>query len=500
MRSDLIIKLDDYPLTNHFDLTEEPDRGLFPEVMHELVEMFNRPGARIRSERSSHRIINLQLFALSGNFRRTKDDLADVLFSEGMHKLWFSDEPDRYWNVRLTGESSLRRLIDYKDEAFGELNFLVPDGLAHSIVTKKFYFDGENNSTVNNAGTFRTPIDIHATLLSDADSIGFVSEDNIVQLGTPYSEEEENFIPSNKVMNDPMGSATRNLWRENVGKVRWRNSEGEGTSQIKGSLQYASEDTRVSSFGTFDSEKPNYWRGPSTSYTLTQPLSDFKSYHRLWFKPTGTKAQQAKCQGLFEINYTDSDGNFIMVFVLRHNGKNAIASFFVGDVRIAEVTLPKVAYSIDDGFFGSIELSKVGNQFTFRLAKLISKTGGGFTETWSTTKSWYNETVAMLSAAQINGYMAVWGNIRPMDMRLTHSRVTQINTENKSLVPLTFYRGDEIFVEGETNRVYLNGLRADDYRVIGSSQVFQAKKGQTEITTISDGSFETYLEIRERFL
>ena len=500
MISDFKVTLNDFELTKYFDLTEEPDRGLFPEVEHNLVRMARNNGARSTSKRLGHRIITLELYALSGDFRKTKDELARVLFEEGRQKLWFSDEPDRYWLVELTGDSSLKRSIDYRGEAYGQLQFLVEDGLAHSIKTKSFQFV---NDTVNveNKGTYKTPIDINVTFTSDANSIGFVSEDNIVQLGTSVSEDEENAVQSNKVMNDDMGAPTKNLWSTNTGRVRWRYDDGDNSSKVQGSLAWNATDITPTNYGPdVAKDKPGYWHGPTVTRMLTKPLNDFEAYHRFEFKPNGNSKQKPTCQGLIEINYSDSDNNFIVGFEMKDNDNKADKveySFFIGNYRMHKGYLPKNVLTFHGGFFGSVMMKKVGNQFTFRLARI---NGDNWKETWSIQKSWHNETVAMLSASYIHSFMSKWKNDRPMTVKLTHTRVTEFATQNEALIPKTFYAGDTLLVDGKTNRVYINGLRDDSYRVLGSSQVFQAKRNLTEIVAISDGTFTGFLEIRERYL
>lgn len=504
MISDLEIKLNDVSLSDYFDLTDEPDRGLFPEVQHDLVQMARANGSRATNKRFAHRIITLPLYALSGNFRQTKDDLANVLFAEGRQRLWFSDEPDRYWLVELTGESSWRRSLDSKGEAFGELKFLCEDGLAHAMFPKTFQIVPTSEGVlaeINNTGTYKTPIDINVTFTSDANSIGFVSSENVVQLGTPYSEDGEPLSPTEKIMNDDMGSASKNLWSQNTGRPRWRFDDGDHTSKVEGSLTWGPEEVYPASYGAWDPEaKAGYWHGPTVTRLLTDPLSDFEVFHRLEFKPTGNAKQKPTCQGLMEINYSDADNNFIVGFEMKDNTNVADAvtySFFVGDYRIYEASLPKSVINYNGGFFGSIMMKKIGNEFTFKIARIDGST---WKETWSVTKSWFNETVAMLSASVINGYFAQWRDFRPMNARLTHTRITKYNIESATIIPKIFYEGDILKVEGKSNRVYINGFRDDSYRVVGSSQSFIAPKRETEIAIISDGTFTGNLEIEECYL
>lgn len=504
MISDLEIKLNDFILSDYFDLTEEPDRGLFPEVQHDLVQMARSNGSRATNKRLAHRIITLPLYALSGNFRQAKDDLANVLFSEERQRLWFSDEPDRFWLVELTGESSWKRSLESRGEAFGELKFLCEDGIAHALETKEYKFLTTTEGTiasVQNNGTYQTPIDIDVTFTSDANSIGFVSPDRIVQLGTSISEDDENAVASDKIMNDNMGSSSRSLWSTNAGRIRHNYDNGDNTSKILGDWKWNSEDVTPSSYGSVDADKPGYWHGPTLTRLLSEAMTDFEVYHRFEFKPTGTAAQRPTCQGLLEINYSDADNNFVIGFEMKDSESKqdrVSYSFFVGDYRAFQGYLPASVLTTSGGFFGAIIMKKIGNQFIFRLARLNTTT---WKESWSSpTKNWYNNTVAMLPVSLINIFASKWKNDREMSIKLTHTRITQFNTETDYLIPKTFYSGDSLFVEGETNRVYINGIRDDSYRVIGSSQVLTAPKGNTEFVAVSDGTFTGNLEIRERYL
>lgn len=85
-------------------------------------------------------------------------------------------------------------------------------------------------------------------------------------------------------------------------------------------------------------------------------------------------------------------------------------------------------------------------------------------------------------------------------MALTHTTITKLNGLSDQPIPKTFYEGDTLFVDGLSNRVYINGMRDDSYRVLGGSQIFNAQKGATEVVAISDGTFTGNLEIRERYL
>lgn len=470
-------------------------------ISNSLVSRANSISRRVSSFEANAKLITLYFpFQHKSNYQ-TIESISEFFYSDETKILINPRDETRYFLAKVEGE------IDYVEEGnivYCTVNLIAPEGMSRSIDTKTFSLittNGNTSAEVENNGTYKTPIDINVTFTSDANSIGFVSSDRIVQLGTSFSEDDENAIPSDKVMNDEMGTSTNNLWSVNVGRPRWRYDDGDNTSKVEGTLTWGSTDVTPASYGSFDTSKPGYWHGPTITRMLTETLNNFEVTHRLEFKPRGTKAQIPLCQGLIEINYSDADNNFILGFEMKDNtttSDRVTYSFFVGDFRIYEASLPTSVLNYSGGFFGSITMGKVGNKFYFRLARIDGTT---WKETWSTpTKSWTNNTVAMLSASIVNSFMAQWRNYRTMSIKLTHTRITQFQTDNEALIPKTFYEGDNLFVEGETNRVYINGIRDDSYRVTGSSQFLTAEKGLTEIVAISDGSFEGNLAIRERYL
>lgn len=414
-------------------------------------------------------------------------------------RLIFSDRPDRYYNAKFSGEIELEYIN--ANDAKVEITFSCKDGFTHSIENKAFKFN-DDEAFVNNLGMIKAPLDIHVTFKSDANSIGISNEDDIVQLGTAYSEDEENFVPSDKIINDHMGTQQKKHWRENVGRVRWRSDSGDNTSQIMGSIDWSDKESaaNVKTFGPIDKTKPGFWHGPTITRFLTNELPNFEAFHRFNFKPMNGKYGKKGAQGLIEINYADADSNFVMGFEMKDNtdkGEKIKYSFFIGTTRIIEMKLPNKIATEGGGFFGSIQMAKIGNKFTFKLARLR---GTPLKETWSVTKTYHNETVAMLNASRIDCFLSQWKNFTVMKLGLTHTRLTQINTEDDTMVPLTFYKGDELFVEGTTNRVYINGIRDDNYRVIGSSQFLEAPTGETEYSVLTDGTYEGYLGMKERYL
>lgn len=472
-------------------------------ISNSLVSRANSISRRVSSFEVNAKLITLYFpFQHKSNYQ-TIESISEFFYSDETKILINPRDETRYFMAKIEGE------IDYVEDGnivYCTVNLIAPEGLSRAVNTKSFPFittSGETLATVENNGTYKTPIDINVTFTSDANSIGFVSSDNIIQLGTSFSEDDEDVITSEKVLNDGMGSSSG--WSTNVGRPRWRFPDsGDNTSKIMGTLKFDASQSSVypSSFGSIDVSKPGYWHGPTLTRLLNSDLGNFDVLHRLQFKPTGSGSQRASCQGLMEINYMDADGNFVMGFEIKDNNMKADEvkySFFVGDYRFFEGKLPSSVLTKNGGFFGSLKMTKENNRFTFHLARLLD-VNGTWKESWSVTKNWSNATVAMLSANSIQAFFSQWKNDRAMDMALTHTTITKLNGLSDQPIPKTFYEGDTLFVDGLSNRVYINGMRDDSYRVLGGSQIFNAQKGATEVVAISDGTFTGNLEIRERYL
>lgn len=434
-------------------------------------------------------------FKMKNDLIEKRRGLAALLNVDEPKELIFGDEPDKYVMAVPDGETPVTEQVFLGK---GTIQWIVLNGKSYSKDIKQFSFV-DDEATVFNNGTDDAPLDIHATFTSDADSIGFVQEEEVVQFGTTITEDEDDFVASERVIRDGMGPTYRNEWKLNVGRPRFKYDYGEGSSRVTGNVRWVESKVRISDFGTFKEDDPSYWHGPTLTRNLTESLDNFTAYHRFKLKPGGKRKNRPKSLGLLEINYLDADSNFVMGFSLKDNNPNKASimyDFFIGDHRVFRGYLPNKVLDYTTGIFGYIEMTKIGNQFSFKLCHLKD----GFRENWSVKKSYHNDSVAMLSAKTINFYGAQWKQYRDMITEWTSTTVTKINTEDDTLVPLVFYEGDELFVDGQSNRVYINGIRDDNYRVIGSSQFLTAPIGQSEFSIVSDGEADGYLEMRERYL
>ncbi|MGU7914362.1 distal tail protein Dit [Streptococcus suis] len=129
-------------------------------------------------------------FSLQGqNLEELKHTLANVFNTNLPAKLTISDEPDKYYLALVTGGVDLENVKRWFQK--GELEFLIPDGVAHSTAYKTFQTPTASGTKltfdlVNNGNVPAYPIiDVNHT--SENGYLGFVCVEKDVKSGQPMS-------------------------------------------------------------------------------------------------------------------------------------------------------------------------------------------------------------------------------------------------------------------------------------------------------------------------
>ncbi|WP_142425069.1 distal tail protein Dit [Enterococcus casseliflavus] len=435
-------------------------------------------------------------FLLRYDLIEKKRALADILNVDQPVKLWFEDEPDKYYLAIPDGEISVNEVVFLGK---GSIRFLVPDGMAHAMEPKSFPFittNGDTIATVQNNGTYKTPIDINVTFTSDANSIAFVSAEKVLQLGAAEAPDSIEEVPKTElVLKDQMTSSTSAQWNINQARIRRNESAGDHTSKRMGSLKYDSMGTWVSSTGSVTDED-KFWHGPSISRDIIE-MENWEVWSAVTFKSTGGGKSEAAQEGLMEINVLDEDNNFLMGLQLMdgYPSLDKVSwTFFIGDNVVDWGYFPSSVMKSGGGFYGQVIFKKVDNKFSFKIARVSNNK-----ETWRVTRETINNTIATLSAKRVSYYMATYGKQPAYNMGVSFCQIKKINSLDPLNVPLTFYEGD--YLQVIDNKIYLNSVLSGDYRVVGSSNVFTVDASSTTpIYCVTDGDVTATAEIRERFV
>lgn len=108
-------------------------RGIFSEVENTTQPVGARDGEMLIRSRLKSRIIPVTYDFVALSRREFERQLAPLLYSSGVQKLIIDDRPDEFWYAKVDGKIDMDRAYFL---GTGTINFLVPDGIAHSVATQ----------------------------------------------------------------------------------------------------------------------------------------------------------------------------------------------------------------------------------------------------------------------------------------------------------------------------------------------------------------------------
>ncbi len=110
-------------------------RGVFSEVENTTQSVGASDGEMLVRSRLKSRIIPVTYDFVALSRREFERQLAPLLYSTDVQKLIIDDRPDEFWYAKVDGKIDMDRAYFL---GTGTINFLVPDGVAHSVATKTF--------------------------------------------------------------------------------------------------------------------------------------------------------------------------------------------------------------------------------------------------------------------------------------------------------------------------------------------------------------------------
>ena len=108
-------------------------RGVFSEVENTTQPVGAGDGEMLIRSRLKSRIIPVTYDFVALSRREFERQLAPLLYSTDVQKLIIDDRPDEFWYAKVDGKIDMDRAYFL---GTGTINFLVPDGIAHSVATK----------------------------------------------------------------------------------------------------------------------------------------------------------------------------------------------------------------------------------------------------------------------------------------------------------------------------------------------------------------------------
>lgn len=431
-------------------------------------------------------------FTIEGNLEEKYDALQKALKVDEPKKLVFGNVPNKCFYAIPSGTLEFSEETEFLGE--GTITWLIPDGVAYS--TAEFSFDGVQKDgyqtiTIQNNGTEWADVDYEIAHQHENGFIGLVSQYGVIQLGKQEEADGENYEASEELFNgyslfqDDHGTSYQNPENTTQGTLEVKNVAGYNVMALKGGQSTS-----------------GYWNGGMR--TLTIPVDsegrrgakNFYCYTQHWFE-TGLMGQT----GAQTIAFLTGDNKVICAMSINKSdatGNTARIEWFApGNTLIRREEFQPTAYE--------------GNPFNLKMGchNDFLKEGEKLRIFWYGSYMERNiPEIKDMECEKIQIWIGQWGDRNLTNQYVTHNYLKSIrfrkdNVDKYKDVPNRYRAGDVVSIDGESTKVYVNGMVAKGDEINGSNYP-KVPPGTTEVqfcySSFSSPPPQIKAKIREVYL
>ncbi|MDB8712079.1 distal tail protein Dit [Mediterraneibacter gnavus] len=431
-------------------------------------------------------------FTIEGNLEEKYDALQKALKVDEPKKLVFGNVPNKCFYAVPSGTLEFSEETEFLGE--GSITWLIPDGVAYSTAEFDFYGvqqNGYQTITIKNNGTEWADVDYEITHQHENGFIGLVSQYGVIQLGKEEEADGENYKASENLFDgynlfqDDHGTSYQNPENTTQGTLEVRNVAGYSVMALKGGQATS-----------------GYWNGGMK--TLTIPVDsegkrgakNFYCYTQHWFE-TGLMGQT----GAQTIAFLTGDNKVICAMSINKSdsvGNTARIEWFApGNTLIRREEFQPTAYE--------------GNPFNLKMGchNDFLKEGEKLRIFWYGTYMERNiPEIKDMECEKIQVWIGQWGDRNLSNQYVTHNYLKSIrfrkdNVDKYKDVPNRYRAGDVVSIDGESTKVYVNGMPAKGDEITGSNYP-KVPPGTTEVqfcySSFSSPPPQIKAKIREVYL
>ena len=414
------------------------------------------------------------------------DALQKVLSVDRPAELKFEGMPDRYCMAIPSGPLDFDQILETGE---GTITWIVPDGLMHSVILKEFEAavssDGTLSVDIINNGTTEVPINFTIKHNGENGFVGIISDEGIIQIGKIEEADSETY-KRDEVITSP--SATRKIfnpagWYPDTGELSW--SQYVATNGTLG-IVTVNDSTGLKML----TQGPDWGlAGGMWSHDVVDSNGDpgavnFYAYADCWFelgKPGQTGAQV--------IAFADENNKMIcaqVIYKLDEVGIIGAVEFCVADGKGGRRTV------FERKFECASDITK--NPYANEKAWSEMRKEGGNITFYNDTRyyTYYVPELVNVKVDKVQLFLGQYdqrGDTVPTYIARNHFRRIELKilgVEKWRDIPNRYQPGDEIYVDGEGRKIYVNGMNRTEDEVRGSTY-FKAKPGKTRVEfTYSD--------------
>ena len=443
-----------------------------------------RRGSEFEYITYKHKIIPMP-FEISGDILEKYDKLCAALNVDEPKELIFSSVPDRMFYAVPSGDFDFEQISMFGS---GTINWIVVDGLAHSTTEKTFRAaenaSGVMEATVTNSGTESVPVSYDITHNHENGFIGIVSEYGILQYGSVDEADDEAREKSEMLLKYTKPS-DYSAMTEGKG-ILASNDTFPMTGKFTG---YEDGWLRLQSSGSGSS-----WHGAARQVTLPADSSgnsgavNFVAQTKIWFETS-----DASQDGLLEFVVGDTDGNHLAsIHLVKGVGTAECTPIFqVQAKEKGRISYVPNSNSVTNRNNGNMEIRKSGELFEFLF--------GGKTYPYRVPEA--KDKKALTLTIFIGQYANRANPVKQMAFGTMSFR--KDNVQYRVDIPNRYAEGDVITIDGETTKMYVNGVPALGDEVKGSKH-FHVPPGESKIqfyfSDFCDPAPDVTVRIREAYL
>ena len=431
-------------------------------------------GSRYQYRRYLPRTITVtyQLMAETNEkFRAAFNKLNEILSAEEA-RLIFRDEPDKYFNGTRADAGDVPTGTN---NVIGEFDIYCADPFKYSTKEYEVTPNLDNGLTIgeNYHGTYKAFPTLVADVKSSCGFVAFLNErEKILQIGDVDELDGKQVAKSQTLLNHHFNAGI-----------------GAGVQNAATTVKIASEHKQIGSCTTRDGYlfandygSGSAWHGPSLTFRIPEDSNGH----------VGAKNCQFSWHHYFALNSTDQLG--VVQFLMTDKDKNNVAAvtYFKDEpgINSAKYHLyvkgkqnpPEIRFSGDGnneitGHFGlgapktagHSNIQKFGGKFTFNIAGEIYT---------------INEpSLANVEVAEVSVYIGARNGYPAMPANFVYGMIfTSHSVESWQDIPNKLIKGDQVEVNTEMGKVYVNGVEVMGLGALGNDwEEFYLKPGENQI-------------------
>lgn len=307
-------------VTMRFNKTELRDFIEIHDIQRDIgnnrsisIDHAPRIGVNIQQQTIDAKYIKVDFSIWSKDRNILKHKLAGIFNVDSPKELTFSDEPDKYYLAMVIDDISMQEASGRRSN--GSIKFIIPDGVAHSSVYKRF--DSDKNATIeagkmvfdltNNGTESAFPI-VKVKHNAENGYIGLVNTSGALEVGDPKEIDTE-IVKQSEVLLDFRGDKIVDGFARavKIGSVTNSLENLNGTSELVTANGKKRVKLREQSSGTYNESYSTglSWEIPADSTGEKGSLDDY-----IFCKLVYQLDSVTQC-GFIKVTVSDTNGQFL---------------------------------------------------------------------------------------------------------------------------------------------------------------------------------------------